>query len=152
MSVMEKVMDAMKDSRAAAERDGRAPKAPSRIRKLLASLSPRGHEIPCDIPVEVPLGYQQPLSLEERLQRMVTSARFADMARAQGTETFEEFNDFEGIEDGYPDPLSGYEIRDMEPVFPPEAPTPPAAQPQPPQQAAEPPAPNPQPPLDKSQQ
>lgn len=75
-------------------------------------------EYPDPTPVEVPLGFRRPPTLQEEIQRLIR-VQMSQQARDTGLETFEEANDFEVDED--PDPLSQYEVVEM-------APEPPTAQ------------------------
>lgn len=74
----------------------------------------RGAEILDTTPVEVPLNYRRPETLEEKMRRVVHGA-LSEQAAAQGKETFEESNDFDvGPEDGEPDLFSPHQLTDME--------------------------------------
>lgn len=70
------------------------------------------HEYPDPTPVEMPLGFKRPPTLQEEIQRIVR-IQLSQQAQAEGFETFEEANDFEMDED--PDPLSPYEVSEMAP-------------------------------------
>lgn len=66
-----------------------------------------GEEIPDDRPVEVPLKFKRPLSIQEEIQRYIRIE--ASMAAGRdGLETFDEANDFE-VEDDDEFPLSSAE-------------------------------------------
>jgi len=71
----------------------------------------RGREIPDPTPVEMPLGYHRPPSLQETMARYMRSAEL--LAQQQGAETFEEAEDFDVGEDF--DPSSPWE-REFDPV------------------------------------
>lgn len=70
-----------------------------------------GYEYFDPTPIELPLGFKRPEPLADMLKRLVHNELSADAA-AKGKETFEEADDFEVEED--PDPLSYYQVRDME--------------------------------------
>lgn len=57
-------------------------------------LNEKGQEVPDPTPVGLPLGYQHPPSLEERIQRMIAVTLSRQAAHA-GAESFEEANDFD---------------------------------------------------------
>lgn len=79
----------------------------------MAKYDKEGNEIPDNTPVEVPLGYRTPPTLEQRMQAMIRSEAMAQYARAQGAETFDEANDFDvDDEDGTPE--SPHELDDQE--------------------------------------
>lgn len=52
-------------------------------------------EIPDQTPVELPLGYSHPESLEEVIARMIRADDFRKQQQAAGMETFEEADDFD---------------------------------------------------------
>lgn len=68
-------------------------------------------EYPDPTPVEMPLGFKRPPTLQEEIQRIIR-VQMSQQARAEGFETFEEADDFAVDED--PDPLSAYEVMEME--------------------------------------
>lgn len=70
-------------------------------------LNERGHEVPDPEPVAVPVRFQAPESLEDRIKRIIR-ADLSARAQAQGFETFEEADDFE-VGDDY-DPRSPHEL------------------------------------------
>lgn len=70
------------------------------------------HEYPDPTPVEMPLGFKRPPTLQEEIQRLIR-VQMSQAAQDSGMETFEEADDFEVDED--PDPLSPYEVMEMEP-------------------------------------
>lgn len=76
-------------------------------------------EYPDPTPVEVPLGFKRPPTLQEEIQRIIR-AQLSEHAQSRGFETFEEADDFNIDED--PDPLSPYEVTEMqqEAAFAPE--------------------------------
>lgn len=79
-------------------------------------LDERGWEIPDPNPVEMPIGFERPESVEEMIQRMVRGGVSA-LAREAGYETFEEADNFEiEDEDGFNDPATPYE-EEFDPVL-----------------------------------
>lgn len=70
-------------------------------------LNERGHEVPDQTPVAVPLGWKRPETLQETVRRLIRGA-MSDQASAVGQESFEEADDFE-VGDDY-DPRSPFEI------------------------------------------
>lgn len=82
----------------------------------------RGRELPDDTPVEVPLNWKRPPSMQEMIKQHIR-VEMSRQAADSGFESFEESDDFEVDED--PDPLSQYELREMveeRPKSPVEAP------------------------------
>lgn len=77
-------------------------------------LNERGHEICDSRPMEIPMGFKKPESLQEQIRRMIrteASIRAAD----QGMETWEEADDFD-VDDDF-DPTSPWEMNfDPSPV------------------------------------
>lgn len=72
----------------------------------------RHEEIPDKTPVELPLGYERPPTIQEIIQRYVRIE--SRRAEEQGFETFDEANDFE-VEEGNEDiNFVGHEVQDME--------------------------------------
>lgn len=69
-----------------------------------------GKKVPDNTPVEVPLQFKRPPSIQEEIQRFirVETSRAAELA---GFETWEESQDFGVVDD---DPLTPYEALDME--------------------------------------
>lgn len=78
------------------------------------------HEFPDDTPVEVPLNFRRPLTLQEEIQRLIRN-QMSQNAAAQGFESFEEANDFDVDDDA--DPFTQYEVAEMqeEPNLPKES-------------------------------
>lgn len=64
-----------------------------------AMLDDKGHELVNPLPIEIPLGLSKPMSLQERIQRILRTELSAQ-AMAQGHESFEESNDFD-VDDGF---------------------------------------------------
>lgn len=71
----------------------------------------RGEEILDDTPVEMPLKFRRPPTLQESIKAMVRG-ELSRNAMASGQESFEEADDFE-VEDDEVLPPSNYEFRDM---------------------------------------
>lgn len=67
-----------------------------------------GREIPDQTPVEIPIGFKRPLTLQEEIQRAIRG-EMSRQAAAEGMESFEEANDFD-TEDVLDDPRSNHEI------------------------------------------
>lgn len=89
----------------------------------------KGRELPDSTPIELPLHWQRPQTIQEQIRSFVRS-ELSRRAAAQGEETFEEADDFD-VDDDF-DPRSPWELNfDQE---------------QEPRQTAEPPAPAPPPP------
>lgn len=76
----------------------------------MAIYNEKHEEIPDNTPVEMPLGYEKPESLESMIARMVQDV--SRRAKEKGTvETFEEADDFD---DNEPELKSPYQMTDME--------------------------------------
>lgn len=71
----------------------------------------RGREIPDPTPVEVPLRFRGQESTDERIRRIIRET-ISRQAAESGWESFDDANDFEVDED--PDPVSQYELTDMQ--------------------------------------
>ena len=71
----------------------------------------RGRELPDDTPVEVPLHFKRPPTIQEMIRQHIRT-EMSRQAEQQGEESFEEADDFEMDED--PDPLSAYELQEMQ--------------------------------------
>lgn len=69
-------------------------------------LNARGHEIPDPIPVEVPIQWRRPPTLQEQIKAFVRR-ELSMQAAEEGHETFEEADDFD-VGDDF-DPSSPYE-------------------------------------------
>lgn len=78
----------------------------------MAQYDERGREIPDNTPVEIPLGWRRPLTLQEQIQRHIR-VEFSQLASSRGFESFEEADDFDVDED--PDMLTQYELHEMAP-------------------------------------
>lgn len=72
----------------------------------MAKLNERGHEILDPNPVEIPVGFHQPPTLEARMRALIRT-EMSQLAAQKGEETFEEADDFD-IGDDF-DPTSPYE-------------------------------------------
>lgn len=77
----------------------------------------RRKEIPDQTPVELPLGYKAPETLEQLMARMIRNAEFNRIREAAGAETFEEADDFE-VGDEENDGLSQYQLSQMQEEHP----------------------------------
>lgn len=71
-----------------------------------------GRELPDPTPVEVPLAFSRPPTIQEMIKQYIRR-ELSNQAQDQGAETFEEADDFDVDEDS--DPLSLYEIQEMLP-------------------------------------
>lgn len=63
-------------------------------------------------PVEVPLNFRRPPTLQEQMKAMIRNA-MSEYAAKQGKETFAEANDF-GDDEDEPVPVSGHEFTEMQ--------------------------------------
>lgn len=70
-------------------------------------------EIGDDTPVELPLGFKRPPTLQEQIKAFVRTA-LSDQARAAGAETFEEANDFDLGDEEDILPTSPHEFTEMQ--------------------------------------
>lgn len=68
----------------------------------MAQYDKKGREIPDSRPVEMPLNFRRPLSLNEQIQRMIRE-QLSQAADQQGFETFEESDDFDVDEEEEPE-------------------------------------------------
>lgn len=75
---------------------------------MSSKLDEKGRELLDNTPVELPLGFEHPESLEERIRRLVRTS-VSDHAAESGAETFEEADDFD-IADDDSDPLTPFEM------------------------------------------
>lgn len=73
-------------------------------------------EIPDKTPVEIPLNYEAPESLESMIARMV-SVEMSAIAKKGGFETFEESDDFD-IDDTDGVPVSTHQMTQLEEEYP----------------------------------
>lgn len=81
--------------------------------------TPEGLEILDQRPMEVPLGYERPLTLQEEIRRMI-AVETSRAAEDAGLESFEEADDFD-VPDGEDDFVSPYEIKEMTDEWPEES-------------------------------
>lgn len=72
-----------------------------------------GLERPDPRPVEMPLGFQKPPSIQEMIRRALQSERMRQLQEQRGLETLEDSMDFD-IEDEPDLPLTPHEVRDMQ--------------------------------------
>lgn len=79
-----------------------------------AIFNEKGHQVPDPTPVEVPVAFRRPPTMDEMIRAHIRR-EMSLQAQAQGLETFEEADDFDVDED--PDPVSEYEVQDMIPEF-----------------------------------
>lgn len=77
----------------------------NKVRQIVG-LDADGNEVLDTTPVEIPLGFNRPPSIQETIARYMNSA--ALLAERQGMESFEEAEDFD-VGDDY-DPSSPYEL------------------------------------------
>lgn len=75
------------------------------------NLDQRGWEIPDPTPLEVPLHWKRPPTLQDTIRQFIRT-ELSNQAVDQGAESFEEADDFDMDEE--PDPLSAYEMREMQ--------------------------------------
>lgn len=73
----------------------------------------QGFEQPDPMPVEMPIGFKKPLSIQEQIARALRSEKIRQAQEARGEETFDDSMDFDtGDEEGLP--VTPHEIRDMQ--------------------------------------
>lgn len=77
----------------------------------MAKYDELGREIPDPQPIEIPLRFRSGPTIDQKMKQMLVNL-LNQQAREQGTETFEEANDFD-IPDDFDDPLTPYEIVEM---------------------------------------
>lgn len=70
----------------------------------------QGREIPDSVPMEAPIGWNRPPTIQEMVQRYIR-IEMSKQAAAEGQETFEEADDFDWDEE---EPLSPYELQMMQ--------------------------------------
>lgn len=78
-----------------------------------------GREIPDPTPIEVPLKFQRPPTLQEQIRQMIRSESLR-ATLSEEAESFEEADDFD-IDDEEDDILSPYEIEEWREMTPEEA-------------------------------
>lgn len=81
---------------------------------MSSKLDENGHELLDTTPVEMPLGFQHPEPLEERIRRLIRTS-VSQQAVENGAETFEEADDFD-IPDDDSDPVTPFEM-DFDPTL-----------------------------------
>lgn len=97
------------------------------LKKLRRAMIKDGIEFLNPTPVAIPIGMERPPSLKEQIQRVLRT-ELSMQAAAQGEETFEEADDFDVPEDD-PDPVSPYEMNEMQYEEPSFSPTDPLSEP-----------------------
>jgi len=85
--------------------------------KKLSSYNSKGEEIPDSTPVALPVGYERPIPLGERIRSLIRSEALKREVEAAGAETFDEADDFEIPDDDTFDRATPYEDR-FEPEVP----------------------------------
>lgn len=113
-----------------------------RTKWTMTEMVVNGKEQPDPTPLEVPVGYEHPESLEDSMKRFIRSEVSRHYAEQHQAGTFEDEDDFD-IEDEDPEFITPYEMHDMQEEAPlPEADTPEAVaqDPQPEDTPAPPPA------------
>lgn len=78
----------------------------------MAKYNEKHEEIPDNTPVELPIGYTEPESLEQVIARMIQANDFRKAQEAAGLETFEEADDFDVMDEG--DIASEHEMDPMQ--------------------------------------
>lgn len=73
----------------------------------------KGEQMPDQTPVELPLGYHHPESIQDMISRMVRDATLQQNLENEGFETEEEANDFDDSDDDHAPP-SNHEYTEME--------------------------------------
>lgn len=75
----------------------------------------QGRELPDPTPVEIPVGFSRPESLQDQIKRLIRTELSMD-AQAGGFESFEEADDFD-VGDDF-DPSSPHELDDAQEAAP----------------------------------
>ena len=109
---------------------------PRRLRLQAAASGAREH--PSPIPVAIPVGYDQPDTMAEMVQKYVRQ-EMSVHAKENAMGTFEEEDDFEIDDDQLDLPLSGYEVHEYDMVDEPDPTVAPSTEPAP-EPSQEPPA------------
>lgn len=65
-------------------------------------LNERGEEIPDPRPVELPIGFERPESIQDMIRRLVQDPMIRQDLDSREVETFDEADDFETEDDGMP--------------------------------------------------
>jgi hypothetical protein len=77
-------------------------------------LDSSGREVLNPVPMEIPLGFRRPLSLQDQIKRILRQ-EVSLHAMSQGMETFDESDDFEVDDSGFDlEPSSKYELMEDE--------------------------------------
>lgn len=79
----------------------------------MAKYNDKNEEIPDNTPVELPIGYKKPESLQDMIARMINV--HSQIQERAGNETFEEADDFDVDEEE--SPVSAYELTQMQDEF-----------------------------------
>lgn len=79
----------------------------------MATYDGNGRQIPDPRPVEVPVGFQRPPTLQEEIRRFIR-VEMSQRAQSQELESFEEADDFE-IDDEVEEFTSAYEVMELRP-------------------------------------
>lgn len=83
-------------------------------------LNKDGYEIPDNTPVEMPTRLRLPQSRVDQIRQFIRQ-ELSLQAEGDGYETFEEANDLEPDDEDY-QPLTAYELADLEPAAPEDQP------------------------------
>lgn len=67
----------------------------------VSKLTPDGSELPDSRPVEVPIGFERPESIQDLIRRLVRDPAIREDLTSSDAESFDEADDFE-IDDGMP--------------------------------------------------
>ena len=122
MGVLRELLDELRQWRSS---------SPTPRRLLLQAAAADSRETPSPIPVAIPVGYDQPDTMAEMVQKYVRQ-EMSVHARENAMGTFEEEDDFNLDDDDQLDlPLSGYEVHEYEMLEEPEPPAAPPAAPPP---------------------
>lgn len=78
----------------------------------MAQYDKEGREIPDDTPVEMPLGFKHPPTIQEMIQQAIR-VEMSRQAAEQGMESFEESDDFE-VGEEFEDNLTPFELKEMQ--------------------------------------
>lgn len=81
----------------------------------MACYDKKGREIPDQEPIEVPLEFKRPPTLQEEIKRYIR-VEMSRAAEEEGLETFEEADDFSDDDDDFP--LSQHELTEMQEEMP----------------------------------
>lgn len=88
-------------------------------------LNNEGYEVPDNTPVEMPTRLKLPQSRVDQIRQFIRQ-ELSLQAQDDGMESFEEANDLEPDDEDY-QPLTAYELADLEPDAPQDQPPPPAS-------------------------